>query len=195
MSVQGKQTEVYCMFCTGRFNLTGSTQSFRFALTESVGLAVGKTSFAGGRQHQPYKFQKVSSANVLKIYHVLCDHHERAIRRAPFQESSASRLAQNQPRSMCPCARESEASFAQNSPALSHPDNGRPQVRKISLPSLVRESNAPVTGQEACGNGIVAKDWPTASRVKAPARMREGKDLRIWLFTALRISGSSIRGK
>jgi len=58
------------------------------SLTESVGLAVGKTVFADGRQHQPYKFQKVSSANVLKIDHVLCDHHERVIRRAVRRSGS-----------------------------------------------------------------------------------------------------------
>ena len=31
--------------------------------TESVGVAVGKISFAGDRRHYPYKFQKVSPAN------------------------------------------------------------------------------------------------------------------------------------
>ena len=52
------------------------------SLTESVGATVGKISFAGDRRHRPYKFQEGSPANVLKIDHVLCDHHERVIRRA-----------------------------------------------------------------------------------------------------------------
>jgi hypothetical protein len=45
--------------------------------TESVGAAVGKISFAGDRQHRPYKFQKASPANVPKIGHGVCDNHAR----------------------------------------------------------------------------------------------------------------------